>query len=197
MAKSNKVAKNNKVKGTSFFKNEKFHVALGVILMLISIYLFLALFSFLIYGAEDMSILQSEADFSEANKKIHNWTAYYGAQIACFLINKCLGVSALLLIIPLSAVSLYLMKVTTKIWKLILFPIIGLLILPIMLHFFFSSFLENSFLNIGGYYGELVTGFLFDRIGNVGIFLLLLAIIVLFCIFAFKSTIGSIQKIFS
>ena len=197
MAKSNKVAKNNKVKGTSFFKNEKFHVALGVILMLISIYLFLALFSFLIYGAEDMSILQSEADFSEANKKIHNWTAYYGAQIACFLINKCLGVSALLLIILLSAVSLYLMKVTTKIWKLILFPIIGLLILPIMLHFFFSSFLENSFLNIGGYYGELVTGFLFDRIGNVGIFLLLLAIIVLFCIFAFKSTIGSIQKIFS
>ena len=197
MAKSNKVAKNNKVKGTSFFKNEKFHVALGVILMLISIYLFLALFSFLIYGAEDMSILQSEADFSEANKKIHNWTAYYGAQIACFLINKCLGVSALLLIIPLSAVSLYLMKVTTKIWKLILFPIIGLLILPIMLHFFFSSFFENSFLNIGGYYGELVTGFLFDRIGNVGIFLLLLAIIVLFCIFAFKSTIGSIQKIFS
>ena len=197
MAKSHKVTKNNKVTSTAFYRNEKFTVAVGVVLMLISIYLFLALLSFFIYGAEDISILQSDDVSKEDKKAILNWTAYCGANIAYVLVNKCLGVSAILIIFPLCSIALYLIKVAKKIWKWILFPIFGMLLLPVIFHFFFSSFLENSFLNIGGLYGELVTNFLFVRIGKVGIFLLLIAIIVLICIFAFRSTISSIQNIFS
>ena len=117
MAKSHKVTKNNKVTSTAFYKNEKFTVAVGVVLMLISIYLFLALLSFFIYGAEDISILQSDDVSKEDKKAILNWTAYCGANIAYVLVNKCLGVSAILIIFPLCSIALYLIKVAKKIWK--------------------------------------------------------------------------------
>lgn len=197
MAKSNKVAKNNKVTSSAFFKNEKFHVALGVILMIITIYLFLALFSFFIFGEEDVSILVSENVTEDEIKNLHNWTAFYGAKIAYFLVNKCFGVSAILIVLPLGAISLYFMKNAFKVWKWILYPIIGLLFCPVAFHFFLSSFFDNTFLNIGGLYGQFVTDFLSQRIGKVGVFLSLLTIFVLVFIFTFKSSIDSIQNTFS
>lgn len=191
-----KVAKQRRL--SKLIHDERFAFALGTILFFGSLYITIALVSFLFAGANDQSIVLSDnLTIAEMKRSIANKTGVTGAILAEMLVNSGLGISAFVLLIVPYVVSLKLFHVCERpIWKYILFPLLFVVWAPLMLDFFFGSLLDNTFLSIGGAYGAYLSDLLIANIGWTGTFFIILGSFIIFSVFAFSSTIPVIQKLF-
>ncbi len=76
----------------------KFSLVTGLVSLLLAIFLFIALISYMFTGAADQSLVEANSGLKlrDAGKEIENWAGFAGAWCADFLIFKGLGYSMLL-----------------------------------------------------------------------------------------------------
>lgn len=176
-----------------FFKDERTCFALGLILVVFTIYIFLSFASYVFTIGADQS--QVEGTIQDATVK--NMNGIKGAKLANLFINKSFGISAFLLLIFPFVLGLRLMQIKTfSLWKSFLLPGIFLIWTSVFLSFFFYDFYKDSALSWGGAHGDFLRVWLFENIGW-GVVLLLFITLVLILIFASNKTLPFIKKLFT
>lgn len=86
--------------GFSFgkFKSQKLVLTLGILLISVAIFLFIAFLSYLLSGPQDQSLVMSAGaeELRETARESSNWLGYLGAQAAHWMIYRWFGVAAFL-----------------------------------------------------------------------------------------------------
>ena len=83
----------------SFFSDRRFTLSLGFILMAISVFLLIALISYMMSGKVDQSVVESfdTYGFKDSGLEADNWLGLFGAIIAHSFVYKWFGISAFLI----------------------------------------------------------------------------------------------------
>lgn len=167
----------------------------GMILFVVSIFLFISFTSYLICGKEDQILLEQGV-----NEGFANWTGAFGTKIANFFMNRCFGFSAffiplLLFIAALKLISAY----KIRFWKWFMNCTILTFWFSGACAFFLEDIIGNSenlgFMNPGGNHGHNVTVWLSQRIGGIGTFLSLAFIAICYLVYVSSETMKWIRKI--
>ncbi len=84
----------------AFYTDRRFHLASGLFLMLLSLLLFIAFFSYLFTGKHDQSVVESlfDAPMHESGKEVQNWLGMVGAYLANVFIFDWFGLASFLFI---------------------------------------------------------------------------------------------------
>jgi DNA segregation ATPase FtsK/SpoIIIE, S-DNA-T family len=87
-------------KFTGFFKDRRFHLTVGFLVMLSSLFMLTAFISHIFTGRADQSVVESiiETGIRASGAEIENWLGLVGAWVAYVFMYKWLGLSALFLI---------------------------------------------------------------------------------------------------
>jgi DNA segregation ATPase FtsK/SpoIIIE, S-DNA-T family len=96
-AEKEKKGKSSKKKFSfGFLKDPRFKLAVGFFMMIVGVYLFLALFSYLFTGKADQSVVEAVGSTSliESGKEAGNWLGLYGAYISHLFIYRWFGIAA-------------------------------------------------------------------------------------------------------
>jgi DNA segregation ATPase FtsK/SpoIIIE, S-DNA-T family len=96
-AEKEKKGKSSKKKfSIEFLKDPRFKLAVGFFMMIVGVYLFLALFSYLFTGKADQSVVEAVGSTSliESGKEAGNWLGLYGAYISHLFIYRWFGIAA-------------------------------------------------------------------------------------------------------
>lgn len=176
----------------AFFKDPRFVLTIGFVLLISSIYLFVAFLSYLFTGQADQSIVlgSDQSGLIESGIEAENWLGLYGAITSHYFIYRWFGVSAFLIpplfflvgfrlafkrdLLPIFSVFIF--SVFAGLWLSLLF---GYLTLSI------DGVTEWSFLGGGlGYHLALLSHGLLGW----GTFLLLVLSLFIFIIFFFNVT---------
>jgi S-DNA-T family DNA segregation ATPase FtsK/SpoIIIE len=96
-----KTASTSKGLGFSFgkIKSSKLVLTLGILLMSIGIFLFIAFISYLLNGPNDQSLVMNapvDDEIRDAARDSRNWLGYFGAQAAHWMIYRWFGIAAFL-----------------------------------------------------------------------------------------------------
>ncbi len=85
---------------SDFFKDRRFHLTAGFLIMLSSLFLMTAFISYIFTGRADQSVIESviETGLRASGAEIENWLGLLGAWLAYVFMYKWLGISALFLI---------------------------------------------------------------------------------------------------
>jgi DNA segregation ATPase FtsK/SpoIIIE, S-DNA-T family len=80
----------------AFLTDPRFKLATGFFLMIVGMYLFLALFSYLFTGKADQSVVEGlgNASLLESGKEAENWLGLYGAVTSHYFIYRWFGIAA-------------------------------------------------------------------------------------------------------
>jgi len=173
----------------AFFKNKQTHLGFGVFLVLFSLWLFGAFYSFFAHWTEDQSQL---ANLADRTIKAKNGLSKIGANISHFFIYKGFGITSFIipLLIFLSGIylvlNIHLKKIRKTIFWSILFMIWSSLLLAVIN-------LKNTLLS--GIVGFEINDFLQIYIGKIGVILLLALFAILSLIYKFKWQPKSIKSI--
>ena len=165
--------------------------AIGFILMVFSIYLFLAIISFFIsWFKADPGILH---EFREHTEVVENWTGKLGVWISGYLVQLA-GVGALLVPLILFSYGLKLMAhfKMFRFWAWFQIVILGLLWLPMVMNKIFS---EHPWDSLGGITGTQLNLWMTEYLGPVGLILLLIFIPALFILIDFKFSFGKFKRL--
>src|SRR5688572_15993792 len=176
----------------SFFKDPRFILTIGFILLISSIYLFVAFLSYLFTGSADQSVVlgSDQSSLIESGIEAENWLGLYGAITSHYFIYRWFGISAFLIppvffllgfrlafkrdLLPLFSVFIF--SLFAGLWLSLLF---GYLTLSV------DGVTEWSFMGGGlGYHLALLSHGLFGW----GTFLLLVLTLFIFIIFFFNVT---------
>ncbi|MCU0429910.1 MAG: DNA translocase FtsK [Cytophagaceae bacterium] len=86
-----------------FASDKRFILVAGISLIVVSLYLFLAFFSYFFSGAEDQSVVEAffDSTLREAGKEAQNWMGLSGAVLAHFFVFRWFGMAALLFAPPI------------------------------------------------------------------------------------------------
>lgn len=94
--KKSRGGKSNSRFNLDFFRDPRFHLALGFFLLITSLFLFTAFISYLFTGKADQSVVEGLGDSSivEFGKETNNWLGRYGAFASHYMIFRTFGISA-------------------------------------------------------------------------------------------------------
>lgn len=83
----------------TFFKDRRFHLAIGFFLLVISVYLLTAFISYLFTGKADQSIIEAvlETDIKSSGLETENWLGLVGAYVSHYFIFVWFGIAAFFL----------------------------------------------------------------------------------------------------
>ena len=182
------------------FKNETVHFIIGLVLVIFSVYLFLALASCFFTGAPDQSIIDSgnAQELISTNNGVKNYAGSRGAQLASYLINDCFGVSSFFILIFLAVAGLKLMRVrVVRLWKWFIGCSLLLVWFSIFFGFVFVDQYKDSFLYLGGMNGYNVSNWLVSQVGVPGVWMILLITAIFFLIYLSTRTIIWLRKLFT
>jgi S-DNA-T family DNA segregation ATPase FtsK/SpoIIIE len=164
--------KTSKAKNSGFTFDYKFQRVLGFFLVLISIYTFLSIASFIINwfdsnpNADLMNTLSSY--FSNHSQMVESWTGKLGSLLSSYLVLNGFGLGAFFVSFLLMAIGFKLLINISlfKVWTWFQLITISLLWLPLLAGFVFPDHPENIF---GGLVGQQLNIWLSDYIGNIGL----------------------------
>ncbi len=118
-------------KWIEFFKSERLHFLVGVLIAFVGIFIFLSIVSFFFTGAADQSKVLNRSFVELVNDKdlqIENWTGVGGAFVAERLVNGGFGIFSILIAFFFVYVGLLLMKVSNfSFFKALLVTALGLI----------------------------------------------------------------------
>ena len=101
--------------GKELLSSENLRFVVGLVVLLFSLYTIISFVSFYFTGPMDQSLIEST---SETARDAGNWGGMFGATLSDYFINKCFGVSSILIPVFFLMVSLKLMKVgKVRLWK--------------------------------------------------------------------------------
>jgi len=194
------VISNNTVgKYKDLFKSDTICFVIGLIFLLFTIYLFLALTSFFFTGAADQGLIEAIARGDKAIKasQFQNYVGEQGAVISNYLINDCFGAASYLILIFLGVCSFRLMGIRQFcVWRW--FIICSLLTIWISVFLAFVTInVSDSYIYWGGLHGYHVSTWLTSQVGYPGVWLLLVFTAICFLIYASSRTIIWIRSILS
>ena len=157
-------------------------IILGSLLMLLSIACFIAFVSFFSSWKADQSLL---SEFANRELEARNWLNKFGAAISHLFIFKGFGIASFIFLILLFQTGLFLfLNIGTR--KLLTRWFWGIVII-IWLSVLMGFFAHNAPL-LGGTVGFEMNDFLKDYIGNIGISLLLIFILISYSVIRLKLT---------
>ncbi len=177
-------------------RQQRFRIILGVLLALVSIYIFISMIGFFFAGGTDQSLVDTPMRKIITNPDIvaTNPTGKLGAWISDLLINRWFGLASFFLCYLIPLCSIRIIGVRIRHFKRRLF--IGMLIiLWTSLLFGFISESISELLNIGsgylfpgGGHGYFVSIWLNSLIGRIGTILALIFTFVIILFFGFERT---------
>lgn len=181
-----------------FFKSERLHFLLGVIIAFVGIYIFLSIVSFFFTGAADQSKVLNRSFIELVNDKdlqVENWTGVGGAFIAERLVNEAFGIFSILIAFFFVYVGLRLMKVSNfSFFKALLFTALGLIGGSIACAFVLNKLFPKSHINWGGGHGVRIEQVLESSIGWPGVILVILLFIIVFRVLLRKNSVQEIRQ---
>jgi len=195
--KKNTEEKYGKPKSGSWFRDERFKVALGIIVSGFAVLLFISFVSYMFTWKTDQSFNWTRV-FSEPEYRVDNWSGKLGAYFSNLLINRWFGVASVAVPFMLLLLGFTLMKVRIKslgFYLRVLFA--GMILLSIWLGFILGSFDGILGSGLGGKHGLYISLWLRSFAGIVGTALILLAATVIWMVFSNRNTIGWLGKLFT
>ncbi|MBR5062701.1 MAG: DNA translocase FtsK 4TM domain-containing protein [Prevotella sp.] len=181
----------------NIFSNEKTDFALGVLLVLTSLYVIIAMFSYFYTGQADQSILENlrPGEWMNTNRQFANYCGSLGAILSYIIITKNFGIAAFFIPVFIILVGLRLMGVyKVNLWKWFF----GMALVMIWSSIAFSKFLTplmgNLVFNPGGDHGVYCVQQLENIIGTPGLTVILLITALAFLTYLSAETIDIIRK---
>ncbi len=180
----------------AFFRNERFHFALGILLGCFAVYVGIAFLSFFFTGKADFSILELPADAQkDIRASIQNITGLEGASLVHFLVDSTFGLASISLLVLMVGYSLSLIRaISVRRWKLLFCSLFWLIWGSIALGFLQYVIGADSFFRWGGVHGETITLWMTSYIRVIGELLLLIATLLIFLLCADEETIPRIRR---
>lgn len=175
MAKKRRTSKpkpTTKKKDTSFKVSKQNKIIFGSLLIVLSIALFFSFLSYFFTWQEDQSLL---TEFSDRNANAKNMLNKFGAAVSHFFMYKGFGLASFVFPLLLAVTGLYLFLGLDgkKLWSKWIWGLLAVIMISISLGFFFY---EKPLL--GGVVGYEMNDFLQDYIGQIGVFLLLVFMLI-------------------
>ena len=160
----------------SFFRDDRFRYAMGIVFLLVALFLIVAFISYLFSWKTDQDFEWSRV-LSEAEIQVENQGGKMGAWISNLFLNKWFGLASFLFpaILIILAMALYRMKVFST-WKAVKNSLILVILLSVTLGVLFGD--GNGILGSGpgGEHGFFISRWLLSSIGYTGTIFLLLII---------------------
>ncbi len=186
-----KKSKNSKTKlSFAFFKDPRFKLAVGFFLMIVSVFLFLSMFSYLFTGQADESVVGAADPLTESGRETRNWLGFYGALTSHYFIYRWFGISAFFLP-PLLFITGFKIVFNRELLRIFSFSILSIFSgvwLSLLLGYMTminDGVSEWSFLGGGlGYQLAIIS----DGLFGWGTFLILILSLFIFIIFYFNVT---------
>jgi len=179
-----------------FLKSNATHFVFGLIIFVISIYAFIAMFSFFFTGTADQSKIEGVSLFQLKNiENITNWTGMRGAILSEWLINKGFGVSTFFILLFLIFVGLRLMK--AKYVSLVRYFIICSILTiwsSVTLSFLFGSLFNGITYHIGGEHGDYLSRLMVNNAGVPGTIMIIIVVLIFILIMISSRTVPFIQQ---
>ncbi|NQU54642.1 MAG: DNA translocase FtsK 4TM domain-containing protein [Bacteroidetes bacterium] len=169
-----KASGKKKKTGVSFLKNEKFKFIVGISVLLISAYLFVAFVSFLFYGTADQSKLDLNWSEFVVKSGVKNKAAIFGAYLSELIMNRGFGIASFLFIYLLVITGFKILgRNLVKYGKNFLYSLVLLIWISLVCGLIFSSPIGGSSFYLGGQYGFFMSSWLSSLIGVIGLVFLL------------------------
>lgn len=200
---SNSVAQQEKLTATDFFtgfgKGEIFSFFVGLFLVVMALFMFVAFVSYLLTGEADYSLLEQGADPFNKALQYKNACGSLGAIVAYFFLNDLFGLASFIMLPFMVILGLRLMRSFkfTLLRKFILSTVLMLWLSVFLAGFsyLFPAF-EGSFLKLGGNHGINVVNILTQVVGVPGLLAVLAITAVLYLFYLSKKTIEIIRNAF-
>lgn len=176
----------------SFFKDKKFKLSVGFLLIFASFFLTVAFISYLFTGKNDQSVIEAlwSTDIRESGGEIQNWLGIIGAYVSYYLIFKWFGIAAFLItpIVFLLGVRLVFGKEIYPIFKFVKFAAFYIFWLGLLLGYIILITEEENYLGLlsGGIGYEMAV--LFSGMIGWGTPLFLIFTLIIFLIYFFNVT---------
>ena len=163
--------------------SNRFRLAMGIILIVITLMLFIAFISFFVTGAHDFSILEQTEGRRAMRNEIQNALGLPGAVISRWLIDGTFGIASLAALVALALTSLRMVvEFPLKRLRLLFIAIFILLWGSIALGFAQQMMGIGTFFRWGGAFGQMVSAWGTSYIQWLGVFMILLAVLIVFLI---------------
>lgn len=198
----NKTKPKPRKKGSTwaFLKNEKYHLSVGVFLMLFSLYLAIAFTSYLLnyfsggIGADDLAATENfrQIMFNQ-NLLVNNWGGRLGAFMAWQFIKSGFGIASYIFTFLFFFAGFQLsFKVNLlSFWRTLLYSLILLVWLSVAMGFLFRDHELSILAGIFGTYSSLwLEGFM----GKAGTGILLLCIILVYLVFTINLSFSAMGR---
>ncbi|MDE7118359.1 MAG: DNA translocase FtsK 4TM domain-containing protein, partial [Bacteroidaceae bacterium] len=184
---------------TGFGKEEIFSFFVGLCLVLMALFMFVAFISYLLTGEADYSLLEQGADPFNKTLQYKNACGSLGAIVAYFFLNDLFGLASFIMLPYIVMLGLRLMRSFkfTLLRKFILFTLLMLWLSVFLAAFgyLFPAF-EGSFIKLGGNHGINVVNILTQVVGTPGLLAVLAITAVLYLVYLSAKTIEIIRKAF-
>lgn len=182
----------------SFFRNENLHVIAGILTLMVSFYISIAMVSYFFTGAEDQS--KMEMSFSElhsARGEIRNVSSFVGALVSHKLIHQGFGIGAFAIPFYLVVVGMrFFRQRIFSLWKSFLHSFFWMIWLSLLLGMADTYFTPEIFFLLGGAHGVAVGNLIISYIGEMGILMSLAGVMLIYSIIANSRTIPFLKKLF-
>jgi S-DNA-T family DNA segregation ATPase FtsK/SpoIIIE len=170
-------------------KDERTWKITGAVSLLVSIFLFIAFFSYFFTWKEDQDkVSQGAAILFDSDIKVNNLLGRLGALISNFFIYKGFGIASLLICTFFFVVGVNLLF-TRKVFSIsrnLKYVTVGLLVLSVSLAFVFGF--TNMEFPFGGGVGAMISSWLTGALGNMGTAFVLLLFAIGYFIWQFNPT---------
>ena len=170
-----------------FLHSQQFQLIAGILLLFVSLMLVIAYISFFFTGANDMSIIQENATRTTLREGITNALGLPGAIIASWMIDSMFG---LLVLLPIILIGVYALRILfpfpLKSWKLLFCTLFSMVWGSIALGFVQQLLPVDSFFRWGGAFGEQIAIYAISYVQALGLGLILLTVLIIFCVVADK-----------
>lgn len=175
--------------------SQRFRLALGILLIAITLMLVIAYISFFFTGANDFSIIEQADARRDMRNDIQNALGLPGAVISRWLIDGTFGLVSLAALI---ALALYAIRMVTefslKRLRLLFITLFTLLWGSVVLGFAQQMIGVGSFFRWGGKFGEMVAVWAMSYVQWLGLLLILIAVLVVFLIVVDKHFVEHCQQ---
>ncbi len=174
-----------------FFTADKLKRYVGLFLIFFSFFLLLAMISYVFSWRADQGVIANPSlkSFFGSKSEVQNIMGRLGAYLSHFFIYVLFGAGSFILpyFTLTTGINLTFNKKLFSIFRISVYTILGLIIIPLSGQFFF----QNSEFSVGGGMGKMLYGWLSSLIGDVGLGMTLIGGFVTYLLFKFRM---SIQK---
>lgn len=177
--------------------NDKVDFMLGVILLLISVFIIIAMGSYLSTGAVDQSTLENlrQGEWLNNHNEFVNYCGSFGAIVSYYLISVNFGLPAFIIPVFFVLAALNLMGAyKVNLWKWFFGLMVFMIWSSVVFAKFLSPLMGNQFYNPGGRHGVYCVRHLENIIGPPGLTTVLLLVALAFLVYLSAETIIIIRK---